>query len=309
MPLAPIALFVFKRPEETRLTLEHLFRNPELAESELFVFCDAARRPDEQAAVQATRNIVRSRAWCPRLTIIEREKNTGLAKSIIAGVSQLVDSHGKVIVFEDDLLASHGTLRFFNEALDCYENEDQVMQISGHTLSVPGLGNPADSFFLPLTTSWGWATWARAWKHFDATTPGWERLATDAGLRYRFDLDGSYFFAEMMEKQHAGKVDSWAVCWRWAMFQREGLTLYPRQTLIKNVGFGAAATHTSEASGWLAAPDWTADHAIETFPKTVKTDEMSWAKIKAFYRKANFPPLLVRILRRLKRAFRQPTSA
>lgn len=309
MSLAPIALFVFKRPEETRLTLEHLARNDGFNESELFVFCEAARRPDEVEAVRATRSVIRSQMWCRRMTVIERDKNMGLAKSVSAGVSQLVGLYGKVIVFEDDLLAAKGTLRYFNEALDRYQNEERVMQISAHTLSVPNLGNPNDSFFIPSTTSWGWATWARAWKHFDPKTPGWERLKTDSSLRYHFDLDGSYFYSEMLEKQHAGQVDSWAVCWRWAMFQQEGLALYPRRTLIKNVGFGGAATHTSRTSDWLDAPDWKEDHEITSFPSPIKTDEASWMKIKKFYRAANFPPLPVRIFRKVKRVFNQPTAA
>jgi hypothetical protein len=309
MPFAPIALFVFKRPQETLQTLEHLARNPEFAESELFVFSDAPRNQAEQEAVHATRALLHSRKWNPRTTIIEHTQNQGLAKSVIAGVTQLAESHGRVIVFEDDLLTSSGTLRYFNEALDRYQNRDQIMQISGHTISVPNLGLPTDSFFMPLTTSWGWATWSRAWKYFDRQTPGWERLRTDSNLRYRFDMDGSYFYSEMLEKQHAGLVDSWAVCWRWSMFQRQGLTLYPCRTLIKNIGFGEGATHTNSSPRWLAAPDWHEHHEICSFPPVVETDEKRWKQMKEHFRKANFPTLPVRLVRRVKRLLGQPATA
>jgi hypothetical protein len=309
MHFAPIALFVFKRPAETLQTLEHLALNPGFAESELFVFCDAARNPAEEEAVRMTRKVVYSRTWNARTKVIERQQNMGLARSIIAGVTQLAESHGRVIVFEDDLLAARGTLRYFNEALERYKHDDQVMQISAHTISIPDLGIPTGSFFLPLTTSWGWATWDRAWKHVDIKTPGWERLALDPDLRYRFNMDGSYYYAEMLEKQHAGKVDSWAVCWRWNMFQRQGLTLYPSRTLIKNIGFGNAATHTKESSKWLGSPDWQEDHEVLSFPDLVKADEICWRKTKGVFWKAKYPSLPVRIFSRIKRMFYQPFVA
>ncbi len=299
MSRAPIALFVFKRPEETRQTLEHLSRNPGIEESELFVFCDAARLPRDAQAVQATREAVRSRAWCPRTTIVERSESLGLAGSIIEGVGQLVRSHGRVIVLEDDLLTARGFLAYMNEALARYEDAPSVMQIAAHMFSIPMLGSAQCSFFIPSVSSWGWATWKRAWDAFDPDCKGWEILKTDPTLRSRFDLDDSFGIYRMLEAQMAGSIDSWAVRWRWSVFQKGGLTLCPNRTLVKNIGFGKTATHTTSGGHWMETRDWDPDMLMENFPEHPSIDQRKWELFRAFF-KVNSPPCVsLRILRRL----------
>jgi hypothetical protein len=299
MPLAPIALFVFKRPEETCQTLEHLARNVGIEDSELFIFCDAARRPDEVAAVQATRSVVRNRSWCPRTTIIERSENRGLARSVIAGVNQLTESHGRVIVLEDDLLTSRGFLSYMNTALERYKDTTKVMQISGHILSIPKFPFQKSCFFIPMVTSWGWATWKRAWDAFDPECSGWEKLKIDQKLRYRFDLDDSYPYFQMIERQKGGKIDSWAVCWRWAVFKMDGISLYPDKTLVNNIGFGNGATHTTDAQWWLQTRDWDSNLFIENFPQSVQINGENWSIFKKFNRQQTRPSYFRRGLRKL----------
>lgn len=107
-------------------------------------------------------------------TIIEAEANRGLANSIIAGVTKLCDEYGRVIVLEDDLVVSPVFLTYMNAALDKYEDVEDVMQVSGYIFPVTAFENNTEAMFLPFTTSWGWATWGRAWKYFDPEADGWE---------------------------------------------------------------------------------------------------------------------------------------
>jgi hypothetical protein len=240
--LAPIALFVFKRPEHTRRTLEALARNPEFADSPLHVFCDGSRRPGDDAAVLATREVVRNWAH-PRKAIHAAPGNRGLAASIIEGVSRLCASYGRVIVVEDDLVVAPVFLDFLNRALDRYSDEPQVMQVSGHMFPVDlAVGHP-DAVFMPFITSWGWATWHRAWQCFDSTAAEFERLSKDRALRRRFDLDDCYPYFRMLKKQKAGLIDSWAIRWYLSVFMRNGLVLYPSRSLVSNEGFDGTGTH------------------------------------------------------------------
>jgi hypothetical protein len=149
--------FAYKRPEHTRKSLESLAKNHGAESSELFVFCDGIKKPEDSEAIQQVRDVVRGQQWCGQVHIIEREQNMGLAKSVIHGVTDLCSKYGKVIVLEDDLVLSLFFLEYMNQALDLYETESKVIQVSGYIFPVK-LASDNDAIFLPFTTSWGWAT-------------------------------------------------------------------------------------------------------------------------------------------------------
>ncbi len=305
MRLAPIALFVFKRPEETRLTLEHLVRNPLFEHSELFVFCDAARRLDERAGVEATRQVVQGQKWGPRVHVSLQEINRGLANSIIAGTTELCRTHGRAIVLEDDLLLARDTLQYLNTALDRYADQPQVMQVSAQTFPAPGLGPPRTAYFAPFMTSWGWATWDRAWQNFDPHANGWEELKFNPKLRHAFDAEGSMPYSDMLISQMEARIDSWAVRWRWSMFRNSGLALYPTQTLVRNVGFSDAATHTTRSGVWQEEDDWTETNRVEHFPDDIAIDEAKWRCLTTHLRRMNHPGVTRRILAKLRLIWRR----
>lgn len=244
MANAPIALFTFKRPAHTLRTLQALERNPEFQHSDLHIYCDGSRRADEDDAVNATRQVVRE--WShPKKIIYEANSNLGLAASIMAGVSDLCERYGAVIVVEDDLVVAPVFLDFLNRALDVYADNPRVMQVSGHMFPVDLGAADTDSVFLPFITSWGWATWQRAWACFDPDMRGYDRLASDRSLRRRFDLDDAYPYFAMLKKQKKGQIDSWAIRWYLSVFLRDGLVLYPSRSLVRNVGFDGSGTHNS----------------------------------------------------------------
>src|SRR5260370_33238530 len=133
-------------------------------------------------------------------------------------------------------------LPFMNQALERYAAEEAAMQIWGYQFPLaPPLTQ--SSLFLSFPTSWGWGTWARAWKHFDAAASGYAALQRDRALRHRFDLDGSYPYFEMLQRQLRGDIDSWAIRWHLSVFMRGGLALYPGRSLVRNTGFDRTGTH------------------------------------------------------------------
>lgn len=241
----PIALFVYNRPKHTLKTLERLLANVEFLDSSLFVFCDGPKNEDDIMEVNATRELIHSLSL-PNAKVIERKKNLGLADSIITGVTELCREYGRVIVVEDDLVVSPHFLDYMNKALNLYENEERVMQISGYMFPVE-LKVETDAIFLPFTTSWGWATWERAWKNFDPEMSGYSSLKENKSLRYNFNLDGSYNYFDMLESQIIGEIDSWAIQWYLSVFMLGGLTLYPVQTLVMNTGFDGSGRHCGKS--------------------------------------------------------------
>lgn len=211
-------------------------------ESRLYVFSDAPRSRQSEQAVQEVRQYLKTIDGFAMVDIQEREKNFGLAASVIDGVSLLCKEHGRAIVIEDDLVVAPGFLRYLNAALERYQSEPRVMQIAGHMFPV-NVAVKYDAFFLPFISSWGWATWDRAWRKFDPDAHGYAQLKSDAALRNSFDMDGAYHYFAMLEAQLAGKVDSWAIRWNLSVFMNDGMVLYPKQSLVENTGFDGSGVH------------------------------------------------------------------
>lgn len=242
--LAPVALFIFNRPEHLRRTIESLKRCDGFTESPIVVFGDGARGEYDISAVEATRHIAQGLLG-DRAEYRLSDSNKGLANSIIDGVELLLARHGRVIVVEDDLLLAPSFLRFLNEGLDHYADDERVYQVSGHMFEVRDFVQRREALLLPMTTTWGWATWARAWQYFDPTATGWESLGQDHALRKRFNLNGSYDYTQMLQWQMSRQRQSWGIRWYWSVFMRGGLSCFPPRSLVANMGMDGTGTHGS----------------------------------------------------------------
>jgi hypothetical protein len=240
--LAPVVVFAYRRQDHLRNTLTSLMRCDGFGQSPVIVYCDGPRDADEVDSVMATRELARSMLG-EHAEYHFSEVNLGLSRSVIAGVSDVVERFGRAIVVEDDLELSSAFLTFMNQALDRYDDDENVFQVSGYMFDMPELKGTSSALFLPFTVSWGWATWKRAWDKFDPLATGWEALRVDKGLRRRFNLDGTYDYATMLLRQMAGMRDSWAVRWYWSVFKENGLVLFPPVSLVRNTGFDGSGTH------------------------------------------------------------------
>lgn len=241
MKLAPIALFVYSRLDHTCEAIVSLQKNSLAKESDLFVFSDGAKSPEVVIKVKAVREFVKNISGFRSLTIIEREPNLGLAKSIIDGVTRLSNEYGKVIVLEDDLVTSPYFLTYMNDALDNYENDERVISIHGYIY--PVAENLPETFFLRGADCWGWATWKRGWDQFE---PDGKRLLESlkkSRLENEFNFGGSYDYLGMLDSQVKGKIDSWAIRWYASAFLANKLTLYPGKSLVLNIGNDDSGTH------------------------------------------------------------------
>ena len=250
-------MFAFNRPEHLRRTLTALLSCEGVDQTPITVFIDGPRSPKDTASVAATRRVAEQMLG-GTATIKAAGANQGLARSITSGVSELVEKHGRVIVLEDDLEVSRGFLTYMNSALDRYAENESVFQISGHMCDVPEFRSRTDAVCLPFTTTWGWATWARAWKIYDPAATGWESLLTDRQERRRFDLNGTYPYSAMLFRQMRAKSDSWGIRWYWAVFKEGGVCVFPPQSLIRNFGYDGTGTHgKGVVAQFRPRDDWT----------------------------------------------------
>lgn len=275
--LAPIALFVYNRPQHTERTVKFLQQNKLAADSRLYIFSDGPKTPNDEDKVNEVRSFIKTIEGFKSVKIIESKTNKGLANSIIEGVTMLNQNYGQVIVFEDDLITSPHTLTYFNEALNIYRNEDQVMHIGAYMYHLKE-ENLSESFFYRAATSWGWATWQRAWQHFE---PNIDTLLAQFNTRkiHEFSIEGTMNFWKQMQDFKRGRNNSWAIRWYASIFLKGGLTLNPSQSLVNNIGHDGTGVHSgiNDIYNVIINPK-----PITNFPKQIEEDKKAYAAIKNF---------------------------
>lgn len=276
MNYAPIALFTYNRPDHTQQAVESLLTNAEAKYSDLYIFSDGPKNDKAVEGVKANREYIRSLkaandnvndnvngngnvngnvnssslnregrgGFFRSITIIERDKNWGLANSLIAGITEVINKHGRVIVVEDDLVLSPFFLQYMNEALEKYKDEDKVGAITAYC---PIKDNTLpESYFLRYFHCWGWATWKRGWDLMNLDTKYLLRK-----LRWKtkkFNLDGGINNYGMLYCQKVGLVDSWFIRLYASFFLAEKLTLFPGHSLVSNHGLDGSGTHCGKPS-------------------------------------------------------------
>jgi hypothetical protein len=292
--LAPIALFVYNRPDHTRRTLIHLQKNVLADESRLYIFCDAPKTEADRANVDEVRLVAKETTGFKSVKVILRDHNLGLAESIISGVTQLVYEYGKVIVFEDDLLSSPYTLQYFNEALTLYANQLKVMHIGAYMYNLKEKDLP-ESFFYRAASSWGWATWARAWDSFE---PDIDKLIVqfDTLKILRFSIEGKMNFWKQIQEFKAGKNNSWAIRWYASIFLKGGLTLNPSRSLVNNIGHDGTGVHSNKENMYDVH---ISQQPVKKFPDVIDENEKAYQAIKHFlaHRKGSLLQRAVRFVR------------
>lgn len=241
MTLSPILLFVYNRLSHTRRCVEALLKNSLASESELFIYADGAKDTTQKEMVNEVREYIHSIKGFKNITLIERNENWGLARNIIDGVTTQVNRYGKVIVLEDDLIVAPYFLRFMNDALETYKDEPQVGHIQACDFTQDS--TLPDTFLIKWTGSWGWATWDRAWKHFNSNGKELLQELEARNLTYTFDFNGKYGFTRMLRRQIEGKNNSWAIRWNASLFLKDILSLNVGRSLVQNEGFDGSGTN------------------------------------------------------------------
>ena len=184
-------------------------------------------------------------------------------------------------MLEDDLETSPDFLCYMNGALDKYRDEAKVMQISGHMFDVK-IKAENDAIFLSFVTSWGWATWKRAWDCFDPSMADYAQIKNNSKLMHKFNLEGAYDYFKMLQSQLHGRIDSWAIRWYLSVFMQNGLILYPSKSFVRNIGFDGSGTHCGvsvfEKEGSLIL---SSERNVFNFPM-VNIDNKAYADIRLF---------------------------
>lgn len=245
--LAPIVLFVYKRPVHTLNLLQSLQKCRLSDQSTLIVYADGPpdnASKEELEKIAAVRNYVKREQWCNEVRLIERSQNMGLADSIISGVTEIINQFGRIIVLEDDLFLGIGFLEYMNKTLELFEKDERVMHISG--FMYPVRTKLPEMFFVNTTSCWGWATWQRAWKHYNPSAIDLVRNLNLSNRLSEYSFNGAAPFYNHLLANLNGKLKTWAIKWNTSVFLQHGLCLHPSPSLVRNTGNDNSGTNGSE---------------------------------------------------------------
>lgn len=295
MDYAPITLFVYNRLPHTIQTVEALRQNRFAADSHLYIFSDGSKKSDDPGNVAAVRKYIRDIDGFKSVTIVEHEENRGLARSIITGVSEVIERHGRIIVLEDDLVTSRHFLAFMNDALDYYRDDERVVNIHGYMYPVGGM--LPETYFLKDTGSWGWATWKRGWDLFEPDGAMLLKKLKKRKMTRAFDMDGAYPFTRILKDQIEGINDSWAIRWQASAFLNNRLTLFPGRSLVNNIGHDNSGVHCASSHFFECE---VAAEPVNIMQIPVEENTEVLEKLKMFFRAAG-PSHYVRFCMTLRR--------
>ena len=246
MPV-PVALFAYKRPNHTKLALDTLARNTLSEGTDLVVFSDGPRGEQDAAEVAAVRELARAASGFASVTLIERPVNMGLARSVIAGVTEILEEHNSIIVLEDDLLTSQYFLVYMNDALSYYQDDAMAFSVTGHTFPAPVLPIPRDYPFDTYAgyrcSSWSWGTWRDRWQRIEWGMGNFPAFERDASAQQAFSRGGRDM-TRQLRLQFEGTIDSWAIRFCYAHHINNMRCIYPTRTLVRNIGLDSSGTHS-----------------------------------------------------------------
>jgi hypothetical protein len=262
----PIVFVIFNRPDTTAISFAQIRR---LRPLRLFIVADGPRadRLGEADQVARTRDVAMAVDWPCQVTSIFADENMGCGRRVSTGISAAMESVDRLIVLEDDCIADASFFSYSAEMLTRYADDQRVMAVSGNNHQLGRRHSAASYYFSKYPHCWGWATWRRAWKHFDLRVPAWPAFRDAGGLAAICDSDAEQeYWTEIFDKVHAGRSKSWAFPWVLACWMQHGLTVLPEVNLVSNIGFGDDATHThrktkvaglkTQPLGPIVHPDW-----------------------------------------------------
>ena len=241
--LAPVAMFVYNREDNTLATLRALLANTLAPQTQLYVFSDGGRDAASWEQVRRVRRVlheveaeVTRTGALAAMTIVERPENFYLERNVIEGIGHVLSCHATVVVLEDDIVTSPHFLQFMNEALRLYRDEPRVMHVTGFTR----IERDEDFYFTRFMAGWGWGTWADRWHgHFRHYATREEALAgLTAAECSRLEYGGVFPCLGQLERRPI----PWDICWGIAICRAGGLCLAPGRTLVRNIGLDAG-TH------------------------------------------------------------------
>lgn len=243
-----VLLLVFNRLDTTKQVFEAIKK---AKPPRLYIAADGARDANEgeEVKVQSVREYILSNInWDCEVKTLFRDANEGCKLAVSGAIDWFFDNEEMGIILEDDCLPTQSFFWFCEELLEKYKDDTRVGQVSGF--------NPLNSFnslddsylFSKFGPIWGWASWRRAWSHYDVKIEQWPKVKSDGIIDLMTDSKKETLWrTKLFDNIYAEKIDTWDYQWSFSKLINSELSIVPSRNLIQNIGFGDESTHTKGA--------------------------------------------------------------
>jgi hypothetical protein len=248
----PVLFIIFNRPDTTQRVFEAI---RQAQPRQLFVAADGPREGKESEAerCQQARVLAEQVDWDCQVRTLYREKNSGCKMAVSAALHWFFENVEEGIILEDDCLPHPTFFRFCAELLEKYRDDKRIMMISGSNFQFGQKRGLYSYYFSRYSHIWGWASWRRAWQHYDVEMKLWPMVRDTTLLQSLLADKGAVgHWSRVFDKVFAGDVDTWDYQWTFACWTQNALTVVPNDNLVSNIGFGTDATHTIMTAGDVA---------------------------------------------------------
>lgn len=249
----PILLCLFNRPDLTRSVFSSIAAQ---RPGHLLVSCDGPRPdyPNDWQLIEQSRLVIESIDWPCDVQKLYADENAGRQKQMVRAITWALEQHEQVIVLEDDCFPDPTFYSFCQQLLNRYATIDQIMMISGDNLHVaPGHSSESSYYFSGYSHIRGWATWRRAWRHFEPEMSSWSSgQHVNTLSRYCCNDDERHYWEEIFDRQTSGAIDTWDYSWQWTCWKQHGLVALPARNLVTNIGVRGYGKNTPDYHQWLS---------------------------------------------------------
>ncbi|HEY9206276.1 MAG TPA: hypothetical protein VIO58_10190 [Candidatus Methanoperedens sp.] len=251
-PLAtPVLFLIFNRPETTQRVFEEIRK---VKPAKLFVSADGPRenKIGEAEKCRAARDIIRQVDWECEIHKNFHENNLGLKLAMSSAIDWFFDNVEEGIILEDDCLPNQSFFWFCQELLEKYRDDERIMAISGDNFQSENKRGQASYYFSKVVGVWGWASWKRAWSHFDLDLKSFPEFKAQHQIKNVFEdeLSRTFWMTKIQEVYDGG--DSWAFPWIYSILSQNGLCITPNVNLVSNIGHGSTAVHSVDTNSIFA---------------------------------------------------------
>ena len=253
MPLStPVAFFIFNRPAATDIVFEAI---AQAKPKKLLVIADGPRFSEEAEKCEKARAVIDKINWeCQVLTDFS-EKNLGCKRRISSGLDWVFSEVEEAIILEDDCLPAPSFFNYCEALLEHYRCDERIMHISGNNFQAGQSITNYSYYFSKYTFVWGWASWRRAWKHYDVDLKTWSSSRKlDVVISMCETPHEQKYWSDIFDRVFNNAVDTWDYQWLYACWSQNGLSILPNSNLVSNIGFGSDATHTNYESPLAQLP-------------------------------------------------------
>jgi len=241
----PVVFLIFRRPDLTAQVFEAIRQaQPKM----LLVVADGPRNEEDAVLCQQARAVTEQVDWDCEVLRDYSEVNLGCRDRVSSGITWAFEQVEEAIILEDDCLPHPSFFGYCSNLLDYYRPDERVMVISGDNFQDGHWRGDGSYYFSRYNHCWGWATWRRAWHHFDGELKQWPPLKASGLLSSIFEdpLEQQYWSQIWDTLYTQNQPDTWDYRWIFTCMSNGGLTVLPNMNLVSNIGFGPEATHTTQ---------------------------------------------------------------